>query len=418
MRLHCVRALGTTQPFRAHNRTGPARASLMVPVLAALLSSCASQGSSSLLERGLPAPAVSLPAGNPTGRDRVGLGKVLTSAYGGQIFGFDVDQHGIDGLVSEYAFSSYKASIETFNTTTGKITKIVKTISGSSIKGNSFATFGIVGNDVGFVDEERGGLTRPRDDKFLLLNPNADKKITGRWRPPDDRGSVLYQQAVNQTTNTQVSIVFRNALGSDVPWIYVWDSATNKFMNFIQLAYTGEAIAEESQTDEAVLAGQNGYGAPINTLVNLKTKKIVVFPGYNNGFSGAGAVNGLAVDSQTGTAATDTELNSQVEFYDLKKRTGITYVQLPCTSSADQGNSGSGIVNDAVHSLFLVTEEFYACNTNEGSAVLVYDESGNLVETITGFKFFLSEPAPAIDPRKRIGWTFGPGLNQLQQFFY
>jgi hypothetical protein len=73
---------------------------------------------------------------------------------------------------------------------------------------------------------------------------------------------------------------------------------------------------------------------------------------------------------------------------------------------------------DSVHGLFLVTEEFYACNTSEGSAILVYDESGDLVETITGFKFSVSEPAPAINPTKRVGWALGPQPNQLQQFFY
>ena len=311
---------------------------------------------------------------------------------------------------SEYQFSGYKAAIETFNNETGEITKIVKTISGSSIYGNSFATFGIVGNDVGFVDEARGGsVGRLRHDKFLLLNPNKDKKITGRWRPPQNRGSVLYQQAENQATSTQMSVVFRNALGSDAPWIDVWDSATNNSMSFIKLAYTGEAIAENTRTDEAVLAGQNGYGAPINTLVNLKTKKITVFPGFNNGPCGAGAVNGLAVDSQTDVAATDTELNAQVEFYNVKKRTAIIAVQLPCTDDADQGDSGSGVANDPVHGLFLVTEHFYACNSSEGSALVVDDESGNLVETITGFKLFIGEPAPAINPAKRVAGRLGRG---------
>ena len=58
------------------------------------------------------------------------------------------------------------------------------------------------------------------------------------------------------------------------------------------------------------------------------------------------------------------------------------------------------------------------CSGSEGSAIVVYDEKGNLVETITGFKFALGEPAPAINPSKRMGWAFGPGFNQLQQFFY
>jgi hypothetical protein len=63
-----------------------------------------------------------------------------------------------------------------------------------------------------------------------------------------------------------------------------------------------------------------------------------------------------------------------------------------------------------------VTEEFYACGS--GSAILVYDEKGNLQETITGFTFVVGEGAPAINPSKRMGWVFGPKFSQLQQFFY
>ncbi|MGB6646280.1 MAG: hypothetical protein WBE35_14710 [Candidatus Cybelea sp.] len=131
---------------------------------------------------------------------------------------------------------------------------------------------------------------------------------------------------------------------------------------------------------------------------------------------GAGFVNGLAVDSSTGIAATTTELNAQVEFYDLARQTGVA-AQLPCTGETSQGNSGAGIANDPVNGLFLVTDPSY-CSGSQGSAILVYDEKANLVETITGFKFALGEPAPAINPGKRMGWTFGPGFNQLQQFFY
>ena len=91
--------------------------------------------------------------------------------------------------------------------------------------------------------------------------------------------------------------------------------------------------------------------------------------------------------------------------------------QLPCTGDTSQGNSGAGIANDPVNGLFLVTDPSY-CSGSQGSAIVVYDEKGNLVETITGFKFALGEPAPAINPSKRMGWAFGPAFNQLQQFFY
>jgi hypothetical protein len=130
-------------------------------------------------------------------------------------------------------------------------------------------------------------------------------------------------------------------------------------------------------------------------------------------------VNGLAVDPDTGVAATTTELNAEVEFYDLANKTGITAVQLPCTGSADQLNSGSGIAVDAAHKLFLVTETYY-CGGSQNGAIVVYDETGKFIEAITGFHFAVGEPAPALNPAKRMGWAFaGPGgFSQLQQFFY
>ena len=151
-------------------------------------------------------------------------------------------------------------------------------------------------------------------------------------------------------------------------------------------------------------------------VINLKTGKQTQWSGFNNGYFGAGYVNGIALDSTTGTFATTTELNAQVEFYNIATQTG-TFAQFPCTGNASQGNSGAGIANDPVNGLFLVTDPFY-CDGSQGSALLVYDEQGNLVETITGFKFAIAEPAPVIVPSKRMGWAFGPQFSQLQQFFY
>ena len=85
------------------------------------------------------------------------LGKVLTSAYGGQIFGFDVDENGNDGIIDDAVSLSnggLKSAIETFDINTGKITKIVKTLV-SKTSNDELVTFGIGGNDVGLVDEER-----------------------------------------------------------------------------------------------------------------------------------------------------------------------------------------------------------------------------------------------------------------------
>jgi hypothetical protein len=126
----------------------------------------------------------------------------------------------------------------------------------------------------------------------------------------------------------------------------------------------------------------------------------------------------LAVDSTTGIAATTTELNAQVEFYNLASQTG-TAVQLPCTGSSSQLNSGSWVTNDPVNGLFLVADPVYACGS--GSAIVVYNESGALVETITGFRFDIDQidsGIPVVIPSQRMGWAPGPNANELQQFFY
>jgi hypothetical protein len=200
-----------------------------------------------------------------------------------------------------------------------------------------------------------------------------------------------------------------------VPWLYVWNSATNSFLKLIRLAYTGESIAEDTSTNEAVLAGENGSSATLITLVNLKTGRITTFSGGN---AGAGAVNGLAIDSNTGTACTTTELNAQVEFYDLATKSGFA-VQLPGTGSASQLNSGTAVATDTENKLFLVAQP--VSSMSSGSTIYVYNEQGSLVESIDGFTFSGSSlplTKIAINPGLRTGWVNGPNPNNLQQFFY
>jgi hypothetical protein len=143
------------------------------------------------------------------------------------------------------------------------------------------------------------------------------------------------------------------------------------------------------------------------------------FQGLNNGVFGAGFVNGLAVDSTTGIACTTTELNAQVEFYDLARQTGIA-VQLPGTTETSQLNSGAAVAVDEVNHLFLVADPVYAPTGD--SAIVVYDERGHFIEAITGFSFsnaFRAVPVRvAVNPSTRTGYVDGPGVNQLQQFFY
>ncbi len=362
-------------------------------------------------------PLRSTVSADGTVRRAVGLGKVLSTKDGGQVFGFDVDRNGTDGVLAT------ANDVEVFDQNAGTI---LKTYPKKLPAGTSYGMDGIFAGDVALITRyvvPKGKIFAKRF--YDVMNPATAGKFNGKWTAPIKDIDVL-QAGRNQTTSTSAlfAIELKN---QDQPDVVVTNVAANTVGNVFHLdpglfgGGNGPQFDQDTKTNQAVAAlspdgGKVGGEAPVNVLINLKSGKQTQFSGLNNGPFGSGYVNGLAVDSTTGIAATTTELNAQVEFYDLAKRTGIA-VQLPCTGDASQGSSGSGIANDPVNGLFLVTEYFY-CNGSQGSAIVVYDESGNLVETIVGFKFAIAEPAPAINPSTRTGWAFGPQFSQLQQFFY
>lgn len=361
--------------------------------------------------------------------NKVGLGHTLSTSDGGQIFGIDINQKGTDGVLASSQTTSPSGdmlvSVETFDQDTGKITKSFAKKMG---KRDSYSVDGIFTGDVALVTHfisTPGKLGAVR--KYETMNPVTAGKFTGMWTPPIKNNFDVLQSVADQTNAASVLFVDEFLTNSEQFELVVSDIAKNTFSNIIRLdpnlfgGANGPQLGEFTKANKAVIAlspdgGRVGGLAPINVLIDLKTGKQTQFTGLNEGPFGSGFVNGLAVDPNTGMAATTTELNAQVEFYDLTKQAGIG-VQLPCTGPASQFNSGAGIAIDPVNKLFLVTDPNF-CNGSQGSAIVVYDEKGNLVETITGLGFAIAEPAPVLNPSKRMGWAFGPGFNNAQQFFY
>ncbi|MGD0271959.1 MAG: hypothetical protein ABSB14_23035, partial [Candidatus Sulfotelmatobacter sp.] len=72
-----------------------------------------------------------------------GPGKVVVhSKFGGQIYGFDIDQNGTEGVLSEAVLQSngsLLAAVETFNQTTGKILNVIT----QTQNGDDFITLGV-----------------------------------------------------------------------------------------------------------------------------------------------------------------------------------------------------------------------------------------------------------------------------------
>jgi hypothetical protein len=377
--------------------------------------------------------AVSVPVFAAASAHSVGLGKLLSTKDGGQIYGFDIDQSGKDGVLASagYQGSNFVISVETFDQDTGKITKSFATRNSAR---NSYSVDGIFSGDAGLVTHyviPKGQIYARR--VYDVMNPVTAKKFTGSWTPPV-KDIDIELAAENQITST--SVVYAIELKKqDLPDLIVSDVAANTFGKVIHLDPNyfslGNApqLGQYASANKAIVAespdgGAVGGEAPVNFLFDMTTGKSTQFNGYNNGPYHAGYVTGLATDPNTGVTATATELNAQVEFYDMASQSGIVAVQLPCTGDADQLDSGGAIAVDPVNQLFLVTEPENACNNGSGSAIIVYDESGNCVETIDGFQApsnVIISPPPALNPHTRTGWVFGGpsgSVSQLQQFFY
>ena len=139
-------------------------------------------------------------AGSGPANPAVGpTGVIVQSQFGGQIFGFDIDQAGNEGILCEAQTldnGRVHAAVETFNQKTGAIIKVVRE---TQVR-DDFVTLGVVGSSVGLVEREHsaGGLRVIRT--FMTLDPLSLDRFTGVWTPP-----VGTDHLVRQVSRTQGS---------------------------------------------------------------------------------------------------------------------------------------------------------------------------------------------------------------------
>jgi DNA-binding beta-propeller fold protein YncE len=349
-----------------------------------------------------------------------GAGHIVHSKFGGQIFGFDIDQNGAEGVLSESQDlnnGNVLAAVETFDQKTGKILKVlVKTETQ-----DDFLTNGIVGNSVGLVEHEHEISFLHVKRTFHTINPLDSNKFTSRWTPPLKKDDLIAKVSRSQGVPNVAVLAFENG-GDEHTFIFSSNVAANTFGPFITLTdshfsfFTSPQMAYDSKNNRAVLAAFDGvFTPPLMGLVNLVSGKITEFTGV-----GLGTPNGLAVDSTTGMACTTTLDDNSVEFYNLKTHTGFAET-LPGANQS--GEFGTEVAGDPVHHLFFVAQP--TSSTQSGSsAIYVYDEKGNLKETLNGFHFqdrFKVIPTHiALNPSHRTGFVDGPDdpVTDIQSFTY
>jgi hypothetical protein len=360
------------------------------------------------------------PSAGPTG-------VLVHSKFGGQIFGFDIDQNGSEGLLSEAKELSgghLLAAVETFDQATGNNVAVVQFA--QPIHGmDDFVTYGIVGNSVGLFEHEHVGQLFVVGRTYGTLNPLSTNRVNSAWTPPIDQQHIIMPTGVsrNQGVPNVAVFVYDNS-GQFVPLVFSSNVANNTFGPVVRITDSNNfgsvppALAYNSANNTALLGGGTGaFGRrPVFAVVDLTAGTFSEFIGTGFGF-----VNGLAIDAADGIACSTTEDDATVEFYDLHTQTGFGVI-LP-GSGGQQFFSGADVEYDPINKVFLVAQP-NSSTTGSGSTIYVYDIHGNLQETLNGFDFsntFNVIPMHiALHPSQRIGYVDGPdaGVTELTQFTY
>src|SRR3984893_4368675 len=186
-----------------------------------------------------------------------GAGSVIVhSKFGGQIFGFDIDQNGTEGVLSEaqtLSGGNVLAAVETFDQTTGNILKVVA----KTQTQDDFVTLGVVGSSVGLVEREHVVSLFKIQRTFHVLNPLTKNKFTGLWTPPIPTGFLIDEVRRNQGILTNADFASGPSFN---PVVFSSNIAANTFGP--QITLTNEnftfgvipVLGYNSVTHQAVLA--------------------------------------------------------------------------------------------------------------------------------------------------------------------
>jgi hypothetical protein len=357
-----------------------------------------------------------------------GVGQTLVhSQFGGQIFGYDIDQNGTEGLLAEdkqMANGDVLAALETFDQATGHILKVVSLVLPTHPDDN-LLTMGVVGNSVGLYEHEIVSRGFVNQRVFGTLNPLSGNQINGMWTPPIGPQHIIMPGGVSRSQGVpNVAVFAYDNSDNFMPYVFSSNVANNTFGPLITITDSTNfgsvppPIGYDSVTNQAILGGGTGaFGTrPIIGVANLTSGSFSEFEGIGFGF-----VNGIAVDSADGIFVTDTEDDASVEFYNLSTQTGFT-LELP-NSQGLQQFSGADVEFDPINKLFLIAQPV-SSSAPSGSTIYVYDIHGNLQETINGFSFSntfnIIAAYIALHPSQRSGYIVGPnqGETELQSFTY
>ncbi len=189
-----------------------------------------------------------------------GPGNILVhSKFGGQIFGFDIDQNGSEGLLSE-AGDGINA-VETFDQKTGEILDVVA----QTKTQDDFITYGVVGNSVGLFEHEHVQGIYVVKRNYGVLNPLESNKITGVWKPPIGPEHIIMSGGVSRNQGEPYNAVFAyDNSGNFIPYVFASNVGANTFGPVVHITDSNDfgsvppAMAFDTKTRQALLGGGPG----------------------------------------------------------------------------------------------------------------------------------------------------------------
>src|SRR5205085_7695157 len=130
---------------------------------------------------------------------------IVRGQFGGDIFGFDIDPNGTEGLLCEFVEKddgSVLAAIETFDQTTGEIIEVVE----QSDSGDDFVTLAIAGQSIGMIEREHSRSLFDVIRRYRILNPLNSNRLTGSWNPRLDGKHIINQIKASQAGDDDVAV--------------------------------------------------------------------------------------------------------------------------------------------------------------------------------------------------------------------
>lgn len=361
---------------------------------------------------------------HPKANPNAGAGSIIVRGkLGGLIFGFDIDQNGTQGILSEANIlndGTVQAAIEVFDQTTGAILKVAR----KSQTQDDFVTLGVVGSSIGLVEKEHVISLFNVQRTFRTMNPLSSGQLNGIWTPPIDQQHIITR--VSRIQGGTTAFLATDVSGAHIPVVFSSDVFANTFgpvvpVDDVDFNFENDPVlAYNSVTNQAVL-GHNTNSQfivpPKIGLVDMATGAFSKFTGV-----GLGVINGIAVDSEDNIICSTTSFDPAVQFYNLNTHTKLN-VLLPNTTENDGTFRGQAVEFDPINKLFLVAQPFTSTGS-AGSSIQVYDIDGTFVESVDGLSFNgTSNVFPvhiALNPAQRTGFVDGPAttVTEFQSFTY